>query len=83
MTPELGLMLFQPHGDAITGWDRRIVPGSGWTVWCRNLSQPGGRSSEQREWDSSLCFTPHPQFLSSVLWVKMRWEPQKTFFGVG
>lgn len=59
------------------------MPGSGWTVWCRDLSQAGGRFSEEREWDSSLCFTPHPQFLSSVLWVKMRWEPQKTFFGVG
>lgn len=43
----------------------------------------GGRCSEGRERDSSLCLAPHPQFLSSVLWVKMRWEPQKTFFGVG
>lgn len=30
-------------------------------------------------WEES----PHPQFLSSVLWEKMRWEPQETFFGVG
>lgn len=35
------------------------------------------------EWDLSLCLAPHPQFLSSVLWVKMRWEPQKTLFREG
>lgn len=43
----------------------------------------GGRFSEGREWDSSLCLAPHPQTLSPVLWVKMGWEPQKMFFGVG
>lgn len=43
----------------------------------------GGRFSEGREWDSSLCLAPHLQTLSPVLWVKMRWEPQKMFFGVG
>lgn len=57
------------------------MPDSGWTVWCRNLSEAGGRLSEGREWDSSLCLAPRPQFLSTVLWVKMRWEPQKTLFG--
>lgn len=59
------------------------MPGSGWTVWCRNLSQAGGKLSEGREWDLSLCLVPHPQFLSSVLWVKMRWEPQKMLLGRG
>lgn len=38
---------------------------------------------EGSEWDLSLSLAPRPQFLSSVLWLKTRWEPQKTLFREG
>lgn len=66
-TPELISLLFQMRWEVMGSLVPKSV--SGW--W------------EGSEWDLSLSLAPRPQFLSSVLWLKTRWEPQKTLFREG